>query len=426
MGGVFIILRHRSEGDFTPLCPWCGQKDSLRHCHWQCAHTAPSRGQLSVDTLEFLEEQPECFTIRGWPTWPDAHDQLRHPLARLPDLSAKTLFDPAPWVGTQFELFTDGTADLPTCPYTRVAAWAVVVNHPDTYSELHLAVQGFVPGIRQTVVGAELWALVAALRFLQATQAFGRIWIDNQEVYLKACRAIQGDLDISPTMADSDLWQAVLTVVPQLACPPVALKVVSHIGRGSYTAAEEFVLRGNAMADAAAASMLDQLPVEVNQAVCAARQAVRRTTKCLAEVQRHFLREREAGPHAQPALSGDEPNMMLLDAPRLSQYLRWHAPPSMSFRGFHFLQAYLDQLTRPDAPIVWMTWHEAFLAFQLRTGVRGYTKSQRGWCLTDPQEPYDFWPNVPCGLDCSKQDVGVGCVGRSGGPARPNPPMRPI
>ena len=50
------------------------------------------------------------------------------------------------------------------------------------------------------------------------------------------------------------------------------------------------MLRGNGMADAAAASMLDQLPVEVNQAVCAARQAVRRTTRCLAEVQSHFVR----------------------------------------------------------------------------------------------------------------------------------------
>ena len=207
----------------TPLCPWCGQEDSLRHRHWQCAYTAPSRSQLSADTIDFLEAQPECLTIRGWPLWPDDLDQLRHCLARLPDLSAQTLFDPASWDGSQFELFTDGAADQTACPYTRIAACG----------QSSRSIFGLARGrarlctcIWQTVVRAELWALVAS------PHACGRIWIDNQEVYLKARRAFQGDLDISPTMADSDLRQAVLTVVPQLACPPVALKVVSHIGRG--------------------------------------------------------------------------------------------------------------------------------------------------------------------------------------------------
>lgn len=144
------------------------------------------------------------------------------------------------------------------------------------------------------------------------------------------------------------------------------------------------------MADAAAASMLDQLPVNVSNAVDAARQAVR--------PQGHFFRvgelavasQRQASPSKQPLLGHEEPTVRLLDAPQLSQYLRWHAPPSMRFRGFHLLLEYLDHLTRPDAPVVWMTWHEAFLPFQLITGARGFSKSQRRWCFTGPQAPYDF------------------------------------
>lgn len=96
------------------------------------------------------------------------------------------------WQHDTVDLFTDGTIDIPACQATRIASWALVASGHRTHQTLEPVAWGWVPGPRQTVVRAEIWALISALRFVQNGTHRFRIWTDNEEVWTKGSRALDG------------------------------------------------------------------------------------------------------------------------------------------------------------------------------------------------------------------------------------------
>ncbi|CAK9015454.1 Putative ATP-dependent RNA helicase DHX57 [Durusdinium trenchii] len=119
--------------------------------------------------------------MRGWPTWPTSVLTFRQMLSGLPDRTTMVFRRADEWQHDTVDLFTDGTIDIPACQATRIASWALVASGHRTHQTLEPVAWGWVPGPRQTVVRAEIWALISALRFVQNGTHRFRIWTDNEE-----------------------------------------------------------------------------------------------------------------------------------------------------------------------------------------------------------------------------------------------------
>ena len=232
------------------ICPWCTEEDSAMHRHWHCLETAEYRAQLPEQLLADFDTLPECTKQHGWITKPDNMKGYLDMLVALPDRSQQ--FHE---VQVQFpvaHLFTDGSACNPTDRIFRVATWGVVVAALPDDNFQHLA-QGFVPGILQTVLRAELWAAIAALQWILLSEVPGIIWVDNQQVYVNLAAFRVGHLPASPTNNDHDLWEHAHDLVTQATAKGLLIKVAkvkSHVDAESLPdPIERRAVRGNHQAD---------------------------------------------------------------------------------------------------------------------------------------------------------------------------------
>ena len=78
--------------------------------------------------------------------------------------------------------FTDGSGLSPEDRRLRIATWEVVVADLDSDHFLILS-QGGVPGVVQTVLRAELLAVISALEWMNLYGKPGILWIDNEQVW---------------------------------------------------------------------------------------------------------------------------------------------------------------------------------------------------------------------------------------------------
>ena len=182
-----------------------GARKKIQPCtDTHCPETAEYRAQLPEQLLADFDTLPECTKQHGWITTPDNMKDYLDMLVALPGRSQQ--FHE---VQVQFpvaHLFTDGSACNPTDRIFRVATLGVVFAALPDDNFQHLA-QGFVPGILQTVLRAELWAAIAALQWILLSEVPGISWVDNQQVYVNLEAFRVGHLPASPTNNDHDLWE---------------------------------------------------------------------------------------------------------------------------------------------------------------------------------------------------------------------------
>ena len=398
LNGSFIILTHKGAELENPVCPWCSQPDSLEHRHWQCPATEQSRAALPPAAHQCLASQPSCFRLRGWPTWPKSVHDLRQALTALPDCSNHVLRPVGEWLHETIDLFTDGTVDAPRCQLTRMASWAVVASRHADHCDLEPIAWGWVPGPRQTVIRAEVWALISALRFaLSSHQTEGplrrfRLWTDNEEVWTKGSRLLDGAWSPKPGTTDCDLWNTVALLLAKVSDRVVLLKVTSHVDPTNYTCAEQFVLSGNEWADRWASYALCQMPAWIRQLSSQARQEVDLLREGTEAVRAHFVRvglaalqvkSTHQAPPARPLRCQYEHDA--LDTLAFSRWLRWHSPDKLRFRG-------LDRIVGSSSTTFVVCMARAVHRLAVAIGIdRGLSASVR---LANPrgQQPVRF----PC------------------------------
>eukprot|EP00438_Fugacium_kawagutii_P020957 Skav211848 [mRNA] locus=scaffold305:907794:909092:+ [translate_table: standard] len=118
-------------------------------------------------------------------------------------------------------IFTDGSCDFPTIACQSLASWAVV-------SEEHgrTLASGLLPGFRQTINRAELWAAVVACKWLIAYRCPGIIFLDSKYV-LDGALWLQQIMCVPDDWDNTDLWNELLCCF-QLVEHVTFQKVAAH------------------------------------------------------------------------------------------------------------------------------------------------------------------------------------------------------
>eukprot|EP00435_Cladocopium_sp_Y103_P023468 s1705_g5.t1 len=236
------------------ICPWCTAEDSVLHRHWHCPHTEDLRASLPKELTDAMQHLPNCTLQHGWITEPPALLELHKLLDALPDLSAQH----APCPQFQFpvaHLFTDGSGWYPNDPKLRVVTWSVVLaTLPE--DEFFVLSQGFVPGLLQTVLRAEMWGAISALKWGLHHDHPMILWVDNLQLQstLEGYRC--GTPPCTANDNDHDLWHILHELCEEAVRRHLLIKIVkvkSHEDDTSYSdPIEKWALCGNRAADDAA------------------------------------------------------------------------------------------------------------------------------------------------------------------------------
>ena len=245
-------LIHSGLVDHTK-CPWCPAEDSVIHRHWHCPATADLRAKIDPKVIYQIRQAPMCTRHHGWITEPEALFDFQCNLQNLPDLTK--VFQCQECQFPVAHIFTDGSAIDPADSTTRVATWGVTIAQLPSKNFATLA-QGFVPGLLQTVLRAEILACIAALEWVVLHDKPAILWVDNLRVQstLEACRT--GEASCTNTCNDHDLWQRLFDLCQQAVRRQLLIRVVKIQSHSDTTTlndpVERWAVRGNESADKAA------------------------------------------------------------------------------------------------------------------------------------------------------------------------------
>ena len=324
-GSQICANRHYADAE-TCQCKFCGEQDSVKHRHWECEGTAESRKQLRPDTLSRISELPPCTTLHGWAIMSAHLQSFRSQLVAIPQTTHLFAFPPEMWRHSLgCDLFPDGSADHPRCPTTRIASWAVCIAHwedPEQYVQLSA---GIVPGLCQTVLRAEISAMISCLTFLSEMPCGGRVWTDNATVLDRTNAILQGVFQIQANTPDGDLWRQVAALAPVVRDKVVIAKVYSHIDSSTLSAAEQWVVRGNSAADQAAQLAHEHAEPSLLREAAQLREAQQKEKTLINDLHAHFVRVARQFVES-PAVSVDPEKLQ--EAPQLGPELplkSWHS-----------------------------------------------------------------------------------------------------
>ena len=165
----------------TDHCRLCGGTDSLHHRHWTCPATEHLRQDLPHNVMAQLPSLPACTLERGWFVEPR---EVREYKQSLHMVLLRLEWDSLHEVDSEvLDLFTDGSCLSPHIPVTRLCSRAVVqaIGHPDDHN-FHTVAFGGLPGQWQTILRAEIQAVITAVSLARDQTKWTRIWCDNDTV----------------------------------------------------------------------------------------------------------------------------------------------------------------------------------------------------------------------------------------------------
>lgn len=377
-------------------CKFCGAKDSLQHRHWECSHTKESREKIGIDAKDIIQKYPNCLTDRGWAIMPPDLVAFRQALQSIPETSGTFLNEGE--LPETLDVFTDGAGRERKLQHSRVVGWAWCFSASPWSDNFQVGAAGGVPGIWQTVVRAETYAVLSAVKFSIRTGKDIRIWCDNQQVV-----NMFGDLQRGRTITcmdnDHDLW-GVIQVLLRTADNCVTIhKVFSHQPL-DMSDIDNWICRGNAAADRAADMAISQLPPNVLELHEKVSRWIKHFTCEYKAILNHFVRVGKLSvefghPTECPKPAVSEPELEL-DIKAVVQQARLGLPPSLTFPKLSSWIDWLDEITHPAEPVRWVSWFELLVHFQIQTGCIGLKCSNvtwgnhRHWDVVGISDFYDF------------------------------------
>ena len=402
LSGVFITADQQGDmfrvDSSERVCKFCNAPDSLHHRHWVCSHTQQSRDMISQTDLQIIQQQPPCFWDRGWCVEPAIIRLFRHELCIIPDRTAE--FHLPRSLPDEFDCFTDGAARDPQQPLTRITSWGWVLGD---IQEGHFwpVAEGGTPGLWQTVVRAEIFAVLSVIRFVRQFPRKTRIWCDNQLVVDRLQQLLDNKLDCTYLLHDHDLWTQIERSIDGHRHLVSVRKVCSHQDVGNLSAAEEWIASGNIAADTAATNAFNVLPPSVrdlwakasadikvlHQAHHSMLQHMARVSFLSIQFGKQRLVDAAPEPYQQP------PQVFLAEcvceaARKLTR--------SFQFEGSERVFQWLKQIEDVEAPVKQICFPELLIAFQQQTGLVGvesiYTTkhNHRQWRLRSHFDEYSF------------------------------------
>ena len=432
-GSFYTRDKQFCSGKFlSKQCPWCPAEDSVYHRTWQCPHFQHVRDQMDPEHRAFIMRQPDCAKLHGLFVETEVDKNFRRALLQIPDQS--DTFESFQVLPDTLHLFTDGSGTDPSVPSLRLVAWSVCLAQLPG-SQFSPVAAGGVPGLIQTVLRAEVTAVISRCRFGLFHRREFYLWTDCQVVFDKVLTFTTGNPpEVSSAQKDHDLWsqlQNVLRVCCNLGLFRKILKVTSHQDPRQFSdIVDHWVLRGNEAADSLAAAARALLPsvtltaharlveaLRVRYAACFAMHTLLVNIGKIVVSEKETLRATEAegwrltGP-SKP-LPSEQVSFatlpMVLDEPET------HTLGA----GFSVLHRWLLDLTGDEQAVpMWLSSYQLYAHFQWHTGHLGFHYSRKTKTyepLTDLEGTQDYnfirsagWFNAM--IKCFANTIGEECT----------------
>eukprot|EP00438_Fugacium_kawagutii_P003264 Skav236365 [mRNA] locus=scaffold1770:35721:37823:+ [translate_table: standard] len=395
LNGTFFTADRKkfSEPGADSKCAFCGEEDSQFHRHWECPAFDASRA-VPADQIPAITSISPCLSHHGWVPEPPSLRVFKQACLTVPDSTHE--FDFPFHMPSELHIFTDGSCLSPACQYSRLAGWGFVVAD-DSFHAFHPTASGILSGWVQTILRAEITAVLSAMSFIRLVQKPAYLWIDNWTLYRRLCKFMTSAGFVKPNQKDSDLWRQ-LQLAVELTRP--FLVAVSHVFShqkldSNQSDLDNWVFRGNSAADTTAAVVLQQachlhvLRRQVQedlQQVRLVRDLVHKTIIQVGRtaVQAPSATDSQARPAARvPARSQDiqEVNalpMICIQPDTVRDRYRWDG----MVRLFQWLPTIVDS----SAPVSFVSYFQVNALWEHETGSRGlkYCKRRKGWFPSRP------------------------------------------
>ena len=233
----------------TDQCPFCECSDSRYHRFWECPHFASLRDHLTTEEKAAIVELPEAHTCCGWAMQPTTLLEWNSYFAQLqiPDAGCFTALRDG-----VVHIFTDGSCHNQHDQGCRFAGWAVILASPDSvhdYTGAEILDRGPLPGLLQSAVRAEIFAVARALQMVEMHEGEVMLWSDCDAVVKKLRRLLAGHT-VAINSTHADLWASIARSLRRRQARTGITKVAAHQDPlAAQTALEEWCFRYNHLAD---------------------------------------------------------------------------------------------------------------------------------------------------------------------------------
>ena len=378
------------------LCRFCKQTDSLEHRHWHCEATQPFRDHLTKEHLEYASTLPECARERAWFPEPNEIVEYKNSLYLIPDTTRQ--WEPIVVEAKCVDVFTDGTAIDPAIPEARLVAWSAVVS---TSQETTPLAMGGVPGQWQSVLRAEITAVISALEWTKHINKDIRIWCDNDTVVKEFRKFQQKQTWTKPTGCDHDLWNRMKHAIATHPGKCIIIKVDSHQDETIADTFQQWVFAGNNAADTIAKiaiSCLPQVVVAKQKKAAAKARQTRAYNGILLDMYAKIgmfavtnkAPEQSRAEDIVPQLIDHSKVICFKDIANTAL----NAPDRLKVVGFHKIIGWMLSLDdpNPNAKVYAVTWLELLWSFQAATNIRSFISAgcHGQWTIRDTKQEYDI------------------------------------
>ena len=398
-GGLFTESYKAKWIQQSDGCKYCGAPDSLHHRYWDCPQHADLRSKLAPDASSIVDLLPPALSLRGWSLLPSTWTSWLTTLAALSDQMPEpaTALVPGVWN----DVFTDGSCLWQNQPLIRVAAWSAVVARPFQahWTPRAASVLGasVLSGLCQSAYCAELTALAFCLSCAARVRAPIRVWSDCLGVVNKFRLLVWGSGRIKPNKPNSDLWQWISDSVQTLGKELIQVKKVQahRTLQSARTLHEAWAFYNNMVADRAARLANQARPTmfwqqweqHVREVHAAEHLAEQVRALQLAVGRRHVW---AASQSEDKVVTG--PRETREFDTRFSVGAWTGAPPPAAARLFgsaHVSRVATwmwERLQSASGRLVWITFSQLYLDFQLAWNHPGPLRVQGQWIDTDQRK----------------------------------------
>ena len=247
--------KHCQEAELD-VCPFCACTDSRYHRFWQCERFDHRRSHVNELDAAAILSLPEAVSCCGWALAPSTRLEWDQYFAGL-----QLPRPPRIQTGGVLHLFTDGSCHLQHSSLMRYAAWAVVQATEasgQSFEGTALVESGPLPGVLQSAVRAEVFAVLRALQCAEHHEGPLSIWTDCAAVVRRMRRILAGH-GIRTNSVHADLWIEIERLASMRGNAICITRVAAHQSlRGQETLLEEWCFKHNAL--------VDKFAVQANQA----------------------------------------------------------------------------------------------------------------------------------------------------------------
>ena len=393
-GGLFTESYKAKWTDQSDHCIWCGQVDSMKHRYWECPQHQDLRDQLAPLAQTLVDLLPPALSLRGWALHPPTWEAWISALTALPS----TILAPvANFVqGRVNHVFTDGSCLGQADPRLRLASWAAIlvpsVDSDWTPGSSVVLGASVLAGLCQTAFRAELTAVAFVLHWAACQGTAVCVWTDCAGVVNRYNLTFWGYRRINLNKGNADLWLWIQQSVEILGRDRIQLrKVPAHRSLHSAQHRQElWMIYHNNLVDKAARLANQARPPQFWNLWLDHVKATYAADEIFAQVAALQLAVAKRHVRAQGDGADDQP----VDAPRQTRTFDvdfdlqgWNGQPlpqlAQTFGDAHAARVvrwfHARLTTGPDSEIVWVSFIQLYVDFQLCWGNPGPLRVCNQW-----------------------------------------------